>query len=112
MKNWHEVDTMDSTYISTQPSYSESSVPMKIVEKRNATKVVNNSSTIIPIIIADAKKDKKTFSAEDDDTRFGYSVNQIGPLCKTKSSTQYLLTSIAKGGPPQQTFNKNRKLQA
>ena len=52
-----------STYIATQPSYSVSTVPMKIVEKRNANKVVNNSSTIIPIIIADVKKDKKTFSA-------------------------------------------------
>ena len=83
----------------------------KIAEQREATNVIDNSARMIPIITAKARKDKKTFLVEDDyTTRFGYSVNQVGPLRHRNYSTQYFQTCIARGGPAQQAFLQNRKL--
>ena len=73
--------------------------------------VIDNSARMIPIITAKARKDKKTFSVEDDyTTRFGYSTNQVGPLHQRSYSTHYFQTCIARGGPAQQAFRQNPKL--
>lgn len=71
---------------------------------RDAKWVVEDATSMISIIYDQAKKEKNTFNHEDDyTTRFGYSTNQLGPM---GSSEEFLIRSVARGGPAQQAFRK------
>lgn len=74
--------------------------------RRNAENVIAEAATMIPIIADQAEKLSKTFKNKDGyTTRFGYSVNQLGPIPKGPSN-EFFIRSIARGGPAQQTFVK------
>lgn len=76
------------------------------VRRRNATDVIEEAKKMIPIIKGIAKKQSKTFTIQDDyTTRFGYSVNQMRAM-PANGSKNFLLDSIARGGPAQQHFRK------
>ena len=80
-----------------------------VAKARNATAVVDKAVDMINIVKMNAKRESKTFAVTDDyTTRFGYSVNQLGPL-RTMTNSQLLTRTVARGGPAQVQFVKNKK---
>ena len=80
-----------------------------VAKTRNATSVVDEAKDMISIVKVNAKKESKTFKITDDyTTRFCYSVNQLCPLRAT-TNPQLLVRIIARGGPAQVHFKKNKK---
>lgn len=79
-----------------------------VAKARNATTVVDKAVDMINIVKMNAKRESKTFAITDDyTTRFGYSVNQLGPL-RTMANSQMLTRTFARGGPAQVQFLKNK----
>lgn len=80
-----------------------------VAKARNATAIVDKAVDMIAIVKMNAKRESKTFAVTDDyTTRFGYSVNQLGPL-RTMTNSQLLTRTVARGGPAQVQFLKNKK---